>query len=241
MIAAKLAARAKSTAETAELRNAQGKAGPRNCGITAERLRKHCQVSDLSPSLDPAPCLVRPARPEKSRKVAPAHAPTGRGDAWSNDAPVCQVRGMLAHEQAVIDAALAILAARMRRSGAAFTSPGAVKEYLALQLSNPVREAFGVMYLSTQHELIAFEVHTEGTLAQTSVYPREIVRRALELNAAAVILGHNHPSGVAEPSRADELVTQALRAALVLIDVRVLNHFVVGGGEVVSLAERGLL
>ena len=148
---------------------------------------------------------------------------------------------MLAHEQAVIDAALAILAARMRRSGAAFTSPGAVKEYLALQLSNRVRETFGVMYLSTQHELIAFEVHTEGTLAQTSVYPREIVRRALELNAAAVILGHNHPSGVAEPSRADELVTQTLRAVLILIDVRVLDHFVVGGGEVVSFAERGLL
>ena len=98
-----------------------------------------------------------------------------------------------------------------------------------------------VIFLDTQQRLIAFEEMFRGTLAQTSVYPREVVKRALALNAAAVVLAHNHPSGVAEPSRADEALTQALRAALALVDVRVLDHFVVAPGSVVSFAERGLL
>jgi DNA repair protein RadC len=98
-----------------------------------------------------------------------------------------------------------------------------------------------VLFLDTGHRLLGFEVMFHGTLAQTSVHPREIVKRALALNAAAVVLAHNHPSGAAEPSRADELVTQGVRAALQLVDVRVLDHLVVGAGTVLSFAERGLL
>jgi DNA repair protein RadC len=100
---------------------------------------------------------------------------------------------------------------------------------------------FAVLFLDGQHRLIQLEEMFRGTLTQTSVYPREVVRRALALNAGAVILAHNHPSGLAEPSRADELLTQALKNALQLVDVRVLDHLVIGRGSVVSFAERGLL
>jgi DNA repair protein RadC len=122
-----------------------------------------------------------------------------------------------------------------------FDAPQRVKDYLALHLRPLAHEAFAVLFVDTQHRLIAFEVLFHGSLAQTSVHPREIVKRALALNAAAVVLAHNHPSGVAEPSRADELLTQAVRAALQLVDVRVLDHMVVGAGTVLSFAERGLL
>ena len=98
-----------------------------------------------------------------------------------------------------------------------------------------------VLFLDAQNRVIASEEMFRGTLTQTSVYPREVVKRALERNAAAVILAHNHPSGVAEPSRADEALTQTLRAALALIDTRVLDHFIVAGSGVLSMAERGLL
>ena len=97
------------------------------------------------------------------------------------------------------------------------------------------------LFLDSQHRLLVADEMFRGTLTQTSVYPREVVRRALALNAAAVILAHNHPSGVAEPSRADEHLTQALKAALQLLDVRVLDRLVVGRGQVVSMAERGLM
>ena len=97
------------------------------------------------------------------------------------------------------------------------------------------------LFLDSQHRLLAAEELFRGTLAQTSVYPREVVKSALAHNAAAVIFAHNHPSGVAEPSRADELLTQALRQALSLVDIRTLDHFVVAGAQVVSFAERGLL
>jgi DNA repair protein RadC len=102
-------------------------------------------------------------------------------------------------------------------------------------------EIFVVLFLDSQHRLIAADEMFRGTLAQTSVYPREIVKAALDRNAAAVIFAHNHPSGVAEPSRADELLTQALKQALALVDIRTLDHFVVAGNRVVSFAERGLL
>ena len=120
-------------------------------------------------------------------------------------------------------------------------APQRVKDYLALHLRPLAHEAFAVLFLDTQHHLIAFEVMFHGTLAHTSVHPREIVKRALALNAAAVVLAHNHPSGAAEPSRADEMLTQGVRAALQLVDVRVLDHLVVGSGTVLSLAERGLM
>ena len=122
-----------------------------------------------------------------------------------------------------------------------FDSPGRVKDYLGLQLAGRQQEVFAVLFLDGQHRLLRLEEMFHGTLTQTSVYPREVLRRALTLNAGAVVLAHNHPSGVAEPSRADEYLTQTLKTALQLIDVRVLDHIIVGQGQVVSMAERGLL
>jgi DNA repair protein RadC len=122
-----------------------------------------------------------------------------------------------------------------------FDSPGKVKEYLQLQLGGREHEVFAVLFLDAQSRLLRLEEMFRGTLTQTSVYPREVVKRALELGAAAVILAHNHPSGAAEPSRADEFLTQTLKSALALVDVRVLDHLVVGQGQAVSFAERGLL
>jgi DNA repair protein RadC len=122
-----------------------------------------------------------------------------------------------------------------------FDSPQRVKDFLRLQLGHLGHEVFAVLFLDAQNRLLKLEEMFRGTLTQTSVYPREVVRRALELRSGAVILAHNHPSGAAEPSRADEFLTKSLVTALQLIDVRVLDHFVVGQSEVVSFAERGLL
>ncbi|MGY4830409.1 RadC family protein [Sphaerotilaceae bacterium SBD11-9] len=122
-----------------------------------------------------------------------------------------------------------------------FDSPTRVKEYLRLQIGSRPHEVFVVLFLDAQNRLIRLEEMFRGTLTQTSVYPREVLKRALELGAAAVLLAHNHPSGAAEPSKADEFLTQTLNQALALIDVRVLDHLVVGQAEVVSFAERGLL
>jgi DNA repair protein RadC len=124
---------------------------------------------------------------------------------------------------------------------ALFDSPGKVKDYLRMHLAGRDHEVFAVLFLDAQNRLIRIEEMFRGTLSQTSVYPREVVKRALEWGAAGVILAHNHPSGTAEPSRADEFLTQTLKSALALIDVRVLDHLVVGQSEVASLAERGLL
>jgi len=120
-------------------------------------------------------------------------------------------------------------------------SPAALKRYCALQLAGLEYEAFSVLFLDAHQRLIEMATLFRGTLSQTSVYPREIVKEVLARNAAAVVLAHNHPSGVAEPSRADEMLTRTLQSALRLVDVRVLDHLVVGGDEVVSFAERGLL
>ena len=133
------------------------------------------------------------------------------------------------------------LAAEELRRGAVLTSPEAVRDFLRLSLSALPHEAFMALFLDSQHRLLAAEELFRGTLAQTSVYPREVLKAALAHNAAAVIFAHNHPSGVAEPSRADELLTQALKQALGLVDIRTLDHFVVAGAQVVSFAERGLL
>lgn len=141
---------------------------------------------------------------------------------------------------AVMEMARRALAQQMQ-AAPVFESPASVKDYVALQLAGREQEVFAVLFLDSQHRLLRLEELFHGTLAQTSVYPREVVRRALVLNAGAVILAHNHPSGVAEPSRADEHLTQALKSALALVDVRVLDHLVVGQGQVVSMAERGLV
>ncbi len=122
----------------------------------------------------------------------------------------------------------------------ALSSPEQVRDYLRLQLGSLPHEVFVVLFLDAQNRLIGSEQLFSGTLTQTSVYPREVVKRALHHNAAAVIFAHNHPSGIAEPSRADEMLTRALKEALALVDVKVLDHFVVAGNTALSFAERGL-
>lgn len=141
---------------------------------------------------------------------------------------------------AVMEMARRALAEGLQESPV-FDAPARVKDYVALQLGGLTQEVFAVLFLDAQHRLIGLEKLFHGTLGQTSVYPREVVRRALANNAGAVVLAHNHPSGLAEPSRADEHLTQTLKSALALVDVRVLDHVIVGRGQVVSLAERGLL
>jgi len=141
---------------------------------------------------------------------------------------------------AVIEMARRALAQKLEASPV-FDSPQSVKDYLQLHLGALPHEVFAVLFLDSQHRLLGLEKLFTGTLGQTSVYPREVVKRALARNAGAVILAHNHPSGVAEPSRADEFLTQTLKTALALVDVRVIDHLVVGRGQVVSFAERGLL
>jgi DNA repair protein RadC len=123
----------------------------------------------------------------------------------------------------------------------ALTSPGAVRDYLRLTLGRKDEEIFVCLWLDAQHKVIGVQEAFHGTLTQTSVYPREIVKAALARNAAAVIFAHNHPSGVAQPSQADELLTRNLRDALALVEVKVLDHFIVAGNQAISFAERGLL
>ena len=155
-----------------------------------------------------------------------------------------QVKGLgpakRAELAAVIELARRALAQQLAERPV-FDAPDKVKHYLQLQLGERDAEVFAVLFLDAQHRLLKLEELFRGTLTQTSVYPREVVKRALALQAAAVILAHNHPSGAAEPSRADEFLTQTLKSALQLVDVRVLDHLVVGRGAVVSFAERGLL
>ena len=124
---------------------------------------------------------------------------------------------------------------------AIFNDPKAVRDYLQLQLGSRPHEVFAVLFLDASHRLIVLEEMFRGTLTQTSVYPREVVMRALALNAANVVLAHNHPSGSIQASRSDEMVTQTLKAALALVDVRVLDHFIVTSTEAVSRAELGLM
>ena len=142
--------------------------------------------------------------------------------------------------QAAVELARRALTQDMRSSDN-LSSPQAVRRYLRLSLEHKQVEVFMGLFLDAQNRLIKAEDLFSGTLTQTSVYPREVVKSALRHNAASVIFAHNHPSGVAEPSRADESLTQALKQALSLVDVRVLDHFVVGRGELMSFAERGLL
>ena len=143
-------------------------------------------------------------------------------------------------KDAVIKLALSVLADR-HRMGRALGSPDETRAYLRLKLADRKHEAFGALFLDTRHRVIQVAEMFQGTIDGATVHPRVVVQRALELNAAAVVLFHNHPSGVAEPSMADEAITRRLRDTLALVDVRVLDHFVVAAGESVSFAERGLL
>lgn len=157
---------------------------------------------------------------------------------------VCELPGMgqakYAQLLAVMEMARRALKEKIT-NGSALNSPAAVREYLRLKLQALPHEVFVALFLDAQNRVIEIEDLFRGTLTQTSVYPREVVKRALHHNAGAVIFAHNHPSGVAEPSHADETLTQALKQALALIDVRVLDHFIVAGSGVLSFAERGLI
>ena len=141
---------------------------------------------------------------------------------------------------AVLELARRALAEQLRER-AALDTPQAVQHYLQLQLAARAHEVFAVLFLDSQHRLIALEELFRGTLTQTSVYPREVVLRALHHQASAVVLAHNHPSGSTAPSRADEALTQNLKAALALVDVRVLDHVIVAPGQALSMAEKGLV
>jgi DNA repair protein RadC len=156
----------------------------------------------------------------------------------------CAIHGMgqakYAQLQAVMEMSRRAIQEEMSR-GDALNSPAAVKHYLQLLLAGRQQEVFMVLFLDSQHRVIAAEELFHGTLSQTSVYPREVVKRVLAHNAAAVILAHNHPSGVAEPSLADRQLTAVLKQALGLVDVNVLDHFVVSTGKILSFAEQGLL
>jgi DNA repair protein RadC len=146
-----------------------------------------------------------------------------------------------ARESAIIAEALSILEGRMRKNAVLLSSPADCKKFLQLKLAPLPHEVFSVLFLDTQNRLIAFEEMFRGTLNQTSVYPREVVLSALRHNASAVVLSHNHPSGNPEPSRADEALTQTLKAALALVDVRVLDHIVVCADSCTSMAEKGMV
>ena len=141
---------------------------------------------------------------------------------------------------AVVELARRAMAQQLREREV-FASPDAVKHYLQLQLAVRSHEVFAVLFLDVQNRLLAMEELFRGTLTQTSVYPREVVLRALHHQSAAVVLAHNHPSGSVQPSRADEALTQTLKAALALVDVRVLDHVIVAPGGALSMAERGLV
>ncbi len=162
----------------------------------------------------------------------------------ANELDFCSVPGVGSAKFVQLQAATELirraLAAEMK-SGISVSSPAAVRDFLRLSIQSRPVEVFVGLFLDAQNRVIAVEELFSGTLTQTSVFPREVVRRTLHHNAAAVIFAHNHPSGVAEPSHADEMLTRALKEALSLIDVRVLDHFVVGRGAILSFAERGLI
>ena len=159
-------------------------------------------------------------------------------------AEVCREPGLGEAKYVMFQAALEIgrrhLAERLQR-GTALESADDTRRYLQAQLRDRQHEVFCCLFLDNRHRVLAFEELFKGTLNGTAVYPREIVKRAMHHNAAAVILVHNHPSGVAEPSGQDELLTERLKESLETLDVRLLDHFIVGDGEVISFTERGLL
>lgn len=149
--------------------------------------------------------------------------------------------GLLPSEQHTVRAALALLERQLREPGASFTTSHAVREWLRLQLATNEREEFTALFLDNQHRLIAHETLFTGTINHTQVHPREVVKAALKHNAAAILVAHCHPSGHAEPSDADRRITERLKQALDLVDIRLLDHLVVGGMEIISFSERGWL
>ena len=155
--------------------------------------------------------------------VEPRFAPSSQSDDW------------------IIRQAIALLEQRVFKAGPLLDQPQAVKDYLRLKLVAEPNEVFAIVFMNSQHRVLAYEPMFKGTLDSTAVYPRVVVQRALELNAGAVIFSHQHPSGCTEPSSADRVLTDRLKAALALIDVRVLDHIIIGQGTPYSFAESGLL
>ncbi|EOU3094429.1 DNA repair protein RadC [Yersinia enterocolitica] len=151
------------------------------------------------------------------------------------------VAEMSPSEQRTVRRALNLLAKQLREPGVAFTSTHVTRDWLRLQKSTLAREEFTVLFLDNQNRLIAYETLFKGTINSTEVHPREVVKAALRHNSAAVLLAHNHPSGHAEPSQADRQITDRLVSALGLVDVKVLDHLIVGGLDIVSFSERGWL
>ena len=148
---------------------------------------------------------------------------------------------MTPYAQRTIRRALNILERQLREPGAVFTTSSSVRDWLRLQLTQEQREEFSVLWLDNQHRLIAYDTLFLGTINTITVHPREIVKAGLKHNAAAAVLAHNHPSGLAEPSKADRQITTRIQQALELVDIRLLDHLVVGGMDVISFAERGWL
>lgn len=161
----------------------------------------------------------------------------------NEDAPTYGPRNLLDNisEGEVIAKALQIIERRLKKPGDVMSSPLLIKNYLIIELAELEHEVFIAIFLDAHHRLITCVEMFRGTLTETSVYPREVVKEALRLNAGAVSLAHNHPSGMPEPSRADVALTKALKDALALVDVKVLDHIIVGGMDTVSFAERGLI
>ncbi|MBS3911372.1 MAG: DNA repair protein RadC [Hydrogenophaga sp.] len=145
-----------------------------------------------------------------------------------------------AEPEEVLQAALRVLADQLHGTEM-LSSPQAVRDFLRIKLGTLEHEVFSVIHLDAQHRVIEYVEMFRGTVTQTSVYPREVVKEAMTHNTAAIVLVHNHPSGVAEPSRADEHLTQTLKSALSLVDVRVIDHLIVAGPTILSFAERGLI
>ena len=141
----------------------------------------------------------------------------------------------------VIRMALAVIEHRFGLKRESLNCPEAVRAWLRLSLPSKEREVFCCAFLDAQNRVIALEELFAGTLTQTSVYPREVVKAALYHNCAAVIFAHNHPSGIAEPSHADQVITACLKQALTLVDVKVIDHFIIAGAQTLSFAERGLI
>ncbi len=167
-----------------------------------------------------------------------------RGLLEADQKAFCTVKGLgeakFVQLQATLELSRRHLLSTLQR-GDALTSPAETRNYLSAQLRHKKREVFACLYLDNRHRVLGYEELFFGTIDGASVHPREVVRRCIAHNAAAVILAHNHPSGVAEPSRSDEDITHRLKEALALVDVRVLGHMVVGDGAITSLAERGLI
>ena len=162
----------------------------------------------------------------------------------ASEKEISQVHGMGSSKyvqlQAIFEMSRRALSEQLQQRDV-FTSPQAVRDYLVLKLGGLKREVFLVLFLDTQNRLLASEEMFSGSLSETSVYPREVLKRALHHNAAAVIFAHNHPSGIAKQSQADELLTKQLKQALALVDVRVLDHFIVAGNNMLSFSQKGLL